>query len=63
MTTVDDLITLFNYEGQHIEVYDLADGEIVYRGTMEDMPQKLLDYIIESIDEIKENVITVNIEA
>lgn len=63
MITIDDLITLFTYELQQIEVYDLSSGEIVYRGTIEDMPQELLDYVIESIDEIKENTITVNIDS
>ena len=59
--TVYDLIDLFVEDYQKVAIYDLSIGEIVYKGTIDDMDYEYKVLEIMSIDCIENNILTINV--
>jgi hypothetical protein len=60
---VSELTSVFNDDMQKIIICDLAKGENVYAGTIEQLPSVYDSQDVCSVDTITEDTLTINIES
>ena len=60
---VSELTSVFNDDMQKIIIFDLAKGENVYAGPIEQLPSVYDSQDVCSVDTITEDTLTINIES
>lgn len=60
--TITDFVELLVDDSQEIEIWDIKQGSVIWKGKASEIPYKFLYEEILSIDPIYSNTVTLNIE-